>query len=271
MKLLPENEAPGRSVTEPSSVPTPDEISVVLTRELRGPLSTIEGYLELLANGGVGAVTDEQREYLDVIIRNVHRLSAVVSDWFDVARLEAGRLELVQVPVDLEEVADRAIAQLRTRIRSKEQQVTVDSPSEPVEALGDPRALLHVVDNLLSNAHKYTPPGGAIRFVVAIDGDRSVRLDVIDTGIGIREEDQARLFRKFFRAHLTDAEPGSGLGLTLVLGLLDRMGGRITVQSALGKGSTFSVLLPRAVHQDPASAEDLVSATGGQSGIRPES
>jgi signal transduction histidine kinase len=251
MALLPENEGPDNRMTERTAEPTPDEICAVLARELRSPLSTIGGYLDLLANGGVGPVTDEQREFLDVVSRNVHRLTTVVSDWYEMARLEAGRLELAHEPVDLEEIADRAIAELRSRIRSKEQQVTVEISGVPPIAIGDSRALLRVVGNLLSNAHKYTPPGGTIRVVLGPGDERMVRLDVADTGIGIREEDQPHLFRKFFRAHLTDSEPGTGLGLTLTLALVEQMGGRVVVQSVLGKGSTFSIVLPAVAEASP--------------------
>lgn len=216
----------------------------MLAREVRSPLATIEGYLDLLAHGGVGPISDEQRDFLDVVIRNVHRLSTVASDWHEMARLEAGRLDLVREPVDLVEIVDRAVADLRPGIRGKEQQVTVDVADTATMAVGDPRALLRVVGNLVSNAHKYTPPGGRIRVVLGVGEDQTVRLDVIDTGIGIRDEDQPHLFRKFFRAHLTDAEPGTGLGLTISRVLVERMGGQVLVRSVLGEGSTFSVVLP---------------------------
>jgi len=237
------------------SEPTPDEICAVLARELRTPLSTIEGYLDLLGHGGVGPLTPEQQEFLDVVSRNVRRLTLVVSDWLDMSRLEAGRYELHQETVDLLDVADLAIGELRPRIRAKEQQIGVDVPSDPVLVLGDGRALARIVGNLLSNAHKYTPPGGSIRLVLAADDD-TVKLDVQDTGIGIRDEDRPYLFRKFFRAHLTASEPGTGLGLTLVKELVERMGGQVSVSSTFGQGSTFSVVLPRAV--EPA-------VTGSQS------
>jgi signal transduction histidine kinase len=243
---LPKNQTPVELVTGLTSEPTPDEICAVLARELRTPLSTVEGYLDLLAHGGVGPLPSEQREFLDVVSRNVRRLSLVVSDWLDMSRLEAGRFELHQETVDLLDVADLAIGELRPRIRAKEQQIGVDVPSDPVLVLGDGRALARIVGNLLSNAHKYTPPGGSIRLVLAA-ADDTVKLDVQDTGIGIRDEDRPYLFRKFFRAHLTESEPGTGLGLTLVKELVQRMGGQISVQSELGKGSTFSVVLPRAV------------------------
>jgi signal transduction histidine kinase len=226
--------------------PTPDEICTVLARELRTPLATIEGYLDLLAHGGVGAITDEQREFLAVVSRNVERLTVVVGDWYDMARLDAGRLELASEPVDLLDVVDVAVGDLRARIRSKSQQIRIEAPAEPVVVLGDERALARVIGNLLSNAHKYTPPSGRIAVSLDVAGDGTARLDVQDTGIGIRDEDQPLLFRKFFRASLTESEPGTGLGLTLVKAMIDRMGGRISVRSAIGEGSTFSVTLPLA-------------------------
>lgn len=151
-------------------------------------MSTIEGYLDLLANGGVGPVTNEQREFLEVIRRNVHRLSAAVSDWYDMARIEAGHLELTHEPVDLDEIVDRAIAELRLPIRGKQQLITVDVQADPCIVAGDRRALLRAVSNLLSNAHKYTPAGGAIRVVLGFEGDGVARIDVADTGIGIDDE-----------------------------------------------------------------------------------
>jgi signal transduction histidine kinase len=246
-------------MTGQTTEPTPDEIVAVLARELRTPLSTIEGYLDLLAHGGVGPLTEEQREFLDVVMRNVKRLTVVVSDWLDMSRIEAGRFELHLEPVDLLDVADRAVAELRPRIRAKEQQITVDAPFDPLLVQADARALARIVGNLLSNAHKYTPPGGSIHVTLAEGDDTMVRLDVRDTGIGIRDEDQANLFRKFFRAHLTESEPGTGLGLTLVNVLVGRMGGRIWVESVFGQGSTFSVVLPRAVEVAPLQPVEVAS------------
>ena len=225
--------------------PTADEVCSFLARELRSPLATITGYLDLLANGGVGTLTVEQREFLDVVSRNVDRLTGVVTDWYELSRLDAGRVALTLEPVDLEEIADRAVTTLRPRIRGKAQQIAIEVASPDCFAMGDARALLQVVGNLLSNAHKYTPRGGSIR--VSIEGSgETVRLDVVDTGIGIRDDDRHHLFRTFFRASLTDAEPGSGLGLSLVQALVERMGGTVEVQSVLGLGSTFSVTLPAA-------------------------
>lgn len=256
---MPNSQASVNYARVQASEPTSGEVSAALARELRGPLSTVDGYLELLMNGGVGELTPEQKEFLGVVRRNVDRLSAVVTDWIDLGRIEGGAFRLTRETVDLEEIADRAVAAIRPRIRAKEQQISVEAPLDLTLVEGDSRALLRVVGNLLSNAHKYTPRGGSIRLVFGTapgpDGCQLARLDVIDTGIGIRDEDQAQLFRKFFRSHLTETEPGTGLGLALVQALVERHGGRVSVESALGKGSTFTIWLPCA-----ESDELLISA-----------
>jgi len=119
--------------------------------------------------------------------------------------------------------------------------------------------------NLLSNAHKYTTPGGSIQIVIGIGSDDRVRLDVTDSGIGLSDEDRRRVFRKFFRARLTEAAPGTGLGLALAKALVDRLGGQIWLHSALGAGSTFGVRLPRAAAEQPTTPTDR--HTGVESSI----
>jgi signal transduction histidine kinase len=238
----------------PSAEPTSAEFAGALARELRSPLSTVAGYLDLLVNGGVGEITDAQRDFLGVVSRNVQRLTMVVDDWLDLARLEAGTVALVRQPVDLGAIAARACEDISDAAGGKQQQLAIDFPVETMHALGDARSLYRVVSNLLSNAHKYTQPGGTISLTLDLDGEDTVRLAVADSGIGIHEEDQPMLFRKFFRAPLTESEPGTGLGLPLTRLLVERLGGTISVESALGRGATFTVRLPRAASAAAASA-----------------
>jgi signal transduction histidine kinase len=230
----------------PLAEPTPAEMYSTLAHELRSPLSTVAGYLELLANDGVGPITEAQRDFLAVISRNIHRLTLVVDDWLELTRLEAGKVAVIRRPVDVGTVAASVLAEFSESIETKQQHCTAELPDEPVWILADARTIRRIVTNLLSNAHTYTQPGGTIRLIVGPEGDDGVRIDVIDSGIGIREEDQALLFRKFFRVPLTESAPGTGLGLTLSKMMVDRLGGTIGVQSALGKGATFTVRLPRA-------------------------
>jgi two-component system, OmpR family, sensor histidine kinase ResE len=221
----------------------PEEICAILGRELRSPLSTIQKYLELLANDGVGPITAEQREFLAVAIRNVERLAMVANDWYDLSRIEAGHSDVVIGAVDLEDIVDVVLAGLRPSMFAKGQQVTADVQPNMPHAVGDSRALMRAVGNLLSNAHKYTPPGGSIAIKLSLDVSGRIRLDVVDDGIGIPDEDLPHLFQKYFRSSLTNAEPGTGLGLVIVKDLVDCMGGEVAVKSALGQGSTFTIWL----------------------------
>ena len=261
MDSMPAQDTPDTQRVGPSPEPTPAEIYSTLARELRSPLSTVAGYLELLGNGGVGPITDEQRDFLAVVSRNVHRLTLVVDDWLELSRLESGRVVVSHDAVALDAIVTRALEDTREAIDSKHQQVSIDVPNGPVQVLADTRSVYRIVSNLLSNANKYTQPGGAIRIAIAFEHDGMVRLDVADSGIGIREEDQPFLFRKFYRVPLTEAEPGTGLGLTLTRLLVERLGGTVTVRSALGKGSTFTVRLPRALPQHGAASSVQAPAT----------
>ncbi|MCC6420628.1 MAG: HAMP domain-containing histidine kinase [Gemmataceae bacterium] len=260
---MPARDTPDTQRVGPSAEPTPAEIYSTLARELRSPLSTVAGYLELLANGGVGPITEEQHDFLAVVRRNVHRLTLVVDDWLELSRLESGRVVVSREAVALDAVLSRALEDLRAAIDGKHQQVSIELPEGPVQVLADTRAVYRIVSNLLSNAHKYTQPGGSIRLRIAVETDGMVRLDVADSGIGIREEDQPLLFRKFYRVPLTEAEPGTGLGLTLTRILVEHLGGSISVQSALGQGATFTVRLPHALaaNSAPPPSEDASIAT----------
>jgi signal transduction histidine kinase len=224
-----------------------EDICTILGRELRSPLSTIQKYLELLANDGVGPITVEQRDFLAVAIRNVERLALVANDWYDLSRIEAGHCNVVLGAVDLGAIVDAALAGLRPSLFAKEQQVTVVvEPNLPC-AIGDARALTRAVGNVLSNAHKYTPPGGSIVVNQALYESERVPLEVVDDGIGIPDEDLPHLFQRYFRSSLTNAEPGTGLGLVIVKDLVERMGGEVAAKSALGHGSTFTIVLEAAV------------------------
>lgn len=260
MDTSPALTTPARQQCGQCAEPTPAEFSGALARELRSPLSTVTGYLELLANGGVGEITDAQRDFLSVVSRNVQRLTMVVDDWLDLARLEAGRVPVIRQPVDIGAIAARACEDISEAVGSKQQQLAIDFPTATVHALGDSRSLHRVVSNLLSNAHKYTQPGGVISLTLGLDGEDTIRLAVTDSGIGIHEEDQPFLFRKFFRAPLTEAEPGTGLGLPLTRLLVERLGGTISVESALGKGATFTVRLPRATDTAGATTAASIAA-----------
>jgi signal transduction histidine kinase len=223
------------------------EFVTVVTHELRSPLTSIAGYLDLLleAEGREGA---EAREaYLQIVKRNADRLLKLINDLLDIARLEAGKLEMKRLPLDLKGLIQEVSGALRPQIEGKGQHLRLDLAAPLPVVTGDPERLTQILLNLISNAHKYTPPGGSI--TVATRAERAgVCIAVQDTGIGLSAEEQQQLFTKFFRAQhpLVREAGGTGLGLAIARALVERHGGTITVVSAPGQGSTFNVTLPTA-------------------------
>ena len=179
-----------------------------------------------------------------MVERNGQRLLRLVGDLLFVAQVEAGKLALERTRADLEEIARDAIDAVRPR--AEEQDIQLVLEAAPVPALaGDPGRLGQMLDNLISNAIKFTPPQGRVTVRLAAEGDRAV-LEVSDTGIGIAAEDEDRLFERFFRASGAHAAaiPGVGLGLTIVKSIVEGHGGEIEVASELGHGTTFRIELP---------------------------
>ncbi len=235
------------------------EFVSMVSHELRTPLTSIQGYIALLLQGESGELAAEQREFLIVVQNNAERLLALINDLLDLARIEAGRIELHRATLDLARLVQDVARALRPLIEGKQQQLTLDLPPALPPVWADANRVAQVVTNLLSNAHKYTPAGGSIRVTVrAADG--TVGVEVRDTGIGLSAEEQAQCFAKFFRAKDRRAQEagGTGLGLAISRSLVELHGGHITVSSAPGQGSTFSVTLP--VCQPPPVQEETETA-----------
>ncbi|MGH2366620.1 MAG: ATP-binding protein [Chloroflexota bacterium] len=225
------------------------EFVSLVSHELRTPLTSIVGYVDLLLEPDAEPLSEEQREFLEVARNNAARLTGLIEDLLDLSRIEAGRIELRLTDLDVAEEATQIAASLHRQIAAKGQTLTVNLPERPPRVKADRARLQQVLVNLLSNAHKYTPDGGAICLDVAatLEG-QAVRIAVRDTGIGMSEADLAHLFERFYRARndATLRERGTGLGLSITKSLVELMGGRMGVQSAPGKGSTFSFTLPAA-------------------------
>jgi signal transduction histidine kinase/CheY-like chemotaxis protein len=222
-----------------------DEFVSLVSHELRTPLTSIKGYVDLLIDGEVGAVSAEQTEFLQIVKNNADRLVSLINDLLDISRIEAGKIELKRAPVDVRRIVDGAAQVLRPQIEEKRQTLALDIPPDVPAVLGDEGRLIQVLNNLLSNAYKYTPSDGHIAVVARADG-RTVRIAVSDTGVGMTPADQQRLFTKFFRAQnrATQEVAGTGLGLAITRQLVEMHGGQINVVSAPGAGSTFTVTLP---------------------------
>jgi signal transduction histidine kinase/CHASE3 domain sensor protein len=225
-----------------------DEFFALVSHELRTPLTSIVGYLELLddeahANGGDPAA-EQRRQFLGTIDRNARRLLRLVGDLLFVAQVEAGKLGLQEGDVELDAVAREAVEAAAPRAAAGGVELTLET--EPVPLLrGDRDRLAQALDNLVSNAIKFTPAGGRVSVRLRSEEDRAV-LEVADTGIGIPQADLQRLFQRFFRTKraTSAAIPGVGLGLTIAQAIVHSHEGQISVTSEEGRGTTFRIALP---------------------------
>ncbi len=230
-----------------------DFISFV-AHELKTPMTSIRGYADLLAKGAVGPINDNQAQFLAVIRANVERMARLVSDLADISRIEAGKLELEFQRVDFHDVVDEVVHSLSQQIESKNQTLEVHIPDDLPPVWGDRVRLAQILTNLVSNAHKYTPEGGTIEiWAEHVPNEwqpngppEVVHVAVRDNGLGISEEEQEKIFQKFFRSEDRRAReaPGTGLGLHITKNLVELHGGRIWFESKLGEGTTFHFTVP---------------------------
>ena len=226
-----------------------DEFVALVSHELRTPLTSIRGYLELVLDGEPENLTDEQRQFLKVVERNSDRLQRLVGDLLFVAQVDAGRLALELDHLDAAEVGAEAIEAARPAADQKglELRLTGDSRAQ---LIGDRARLAQLVDNLVSNAIKFTPGGGHVEISVR-SGNGNVTIEISDSGMGISADDQERLFQRFYRtpSATSQAIPGTGLGLAISKAIVDAHEGTIELESTEGHGTTFRVTIPAHVNQ----------------------
>jgi len=216
-----------------------------MSHELRTPLNAIIGFSDVLLAGMTGALTDKQHECLGYIRQSGRHLLSLINDILDLSKIEAGRMELDVARFDLRVAMDNAMILVRERAERHGIRLDAELAPELGQYDGDERKFKQILLNLLSNALKFTPDGGAVR-VAAERVDGSYVFRVSDTGIGIAAADHERIFEEF-RQVGSDYErkaEGTGLGLSLARKLVELHGGRITVESAPGSGSTFTFNLP---------------------------
>jgi two-component system, NtrC family, sensor kinase len=216
-----------------------------MSHELRTPLNAIVGFSQVLKQRLFGEVNEKQEEYLDDILSSADHLLALINDILDLSKVEAGQVELDIGLFSLRESMERGVVMVRER--ASKHGIAVDAHLDPSADLieGDERRIRQVVFNLLSNAVKFTPEGGRIDVSTASDKGRVI-VSVSDTGPGIAPEDQDRIFEEFQQAGGENGQrpEGTGLGLALSKELVAMHGGRIWVESELGKGSTFRFTIP---------------------------
>ena len=215
-----------------------------MSHELRTPLNSIIGFAQVLRERMFGELNAKQEEYLDDIISSGHHLLSLINDVLDLSKVEAGQVELDVEPFSLRDALERGVVIVRERATKEGVQVALKADPAVDVVEGDERRITQVIFNLLSNAVKFTPPGGAVD-VSAAQVDGEVRVAVADTGPGLASEDHERIFEEFQQAEAgVELHEGTGLGLALSKRLVELHGGRIWVDSELGKGSTFVFTLP---------------------------
>jgi PAS domain S-box-containing protein len=230
------------------------DMILTASHDLRNPVNLTMGALDLLGKRTEN-LTPVQKEALDLSLLGVHRIEALIKDLLDLERIER-RVGLRLSRCDLAEIAQTVVTELILPAQQRQQQLTYDHPGVQVSVLGDPQRLYQVISNLVSNAIKYTQPGGLVTVILRTHGDH-VQLDVRDTGPGITPEAQARIFERFYRAPSVSAdERGTGLGLAIVKSIVEQHAGRVWVTSVVGQGSAFSVSLPAWRDEVPANNTD---------------
>jgi len=227
-----------------------------VAHELKNPLTSIRGYSDVLLGGAVGALSDPQRNFLFTIRGNADRMNTLVSDLNDITKLQTDNMRIDAKPMDFNTVIVESTRPFGKQITDKGQRLIVDVEPDLPKVQGDEGRLIQVLINMVSNAHKYTPEDGEITLTAHIDPSLRnakgrplppmLHVQVRDTGIGLSEEDMNKLFTPYFRSlnPLAQEQLGTGLGLTITQGIIERHGGMIWVNSTLGQGTTFHFTVP---------------------------
>ena len=220
------------------------EFLASMSHELRTPLNAIIGFSQVLRERISGDINAKQEEYLDDILSSSNHLLALINEVLDLAKVEAGQVELHVAPFSLQDALERGISTVREQATSGGVQLTLHANGGPTIVTGDERRIRQVIFNLLANAVKFTPSGGRVD-VTATHADGEARISVADTGGGIAADDLERIFEEFQQTELgARLHEGTGLGLALSKRFVEMHGGRIWCDSVVGTGSTFVFTLP---------------------------
>jgi signal transduction histidine kinase len=223
-----------------------DDFVSLVSHELRTPLAAMKGATDNLLDGLVGSLNSAQDRCLAVIKRNIERLNRMISDLLDISRIEAGKIQLIKQKTDIISLVSEVLALLKDPAKEKNiNLLTSYVPDMPVID-ADPDKIIQVLINLVGNALKFTPSGGQVTIGVGKVVDY-LQISVVDTGSGIPSQDLNKVFDKFYQVTRTDDAAkvkGTGLGLPISKGIVEKHGGKIWAQSELGKGSNFSFTLP---------------------------
>jgi signal transduction histidine kinase len=231
-----------------------DEFVGTVSHELRTPLTSIRGFVELMLDESGDPLTEQQRGFLATVQRGSNRLERLVNDLLLTAQLQAGHLDIQKTLADLVKIVRESVESARPQASIKALQLSLVCPSASIEVEADGVRLAQAVDNVISNAIKFTPEGGSVEVALAQEGDR-VSLTVTDTGMGMTAADVERLFEPFFRTDSAGEIQGTGLGLPIVKAIIEAHDGLISVASEPDVGTLFAISLPLAdpfEHQAPS-------------------
>jgi signal transduction histidine kinase len=231
-----------------------NEFISMVSHELRTPLTTIKGFVSIVLNEETGPLNDQQRHFLKTSDRAIDRLTLLVSDLLDISRIEAGQIKMQLRPVALDELFSRAAMSFMPQFKAQSLILTLNIPDHLPAVLADPERIGQVLDNLLTNALKFTTRGGIT--LTASDKGDYVMVSVKDTGVGIPVEEQDKIFEKFYQIKTGSGWPskGTGLGLAIVRSIVESHRGKVWVEGEAGQGADFRFILPRA-RMEPA--EDI--------------
>lgn len=235
-----------RDVTEEREIDkAKSEFVSLASHQLRTPLSTIKWYTEMLVAGEAGKLTDEQQKYLDEIYVGNQRMIELVNALLNVSRIEMGTLAVDPHPTDLVELANGVVEELKPLIEEKQIDFNTDFEKDLPEVKVDPKMIRVAIQNILTNAIKYTNPNGKVTIALKKSG-KSIIIQISDSGVGIPEHQQDKIFTKLFRAdNVKEMDTqGTGLGLYIVKSIIEETGGKIWFKSKVGEGTTFFVTIP---------------------------
>jgi signal transduction histidine kinase len=213
-----------------------------VAHEFRTPLSVVKGSLDNLADNLHGELSGDQRQPVEMCQREIDRLKRLVADLLDIARIEQGRLRMVQEELSLQECLRPLGKSFEGMLQDRGLRLTLDLPATPITVTGDRDRLSQVFINLVNNAIKFTERGG-IHIRLSRDGNET-QIEIEDTGRGVPQEDLTRIFDKFERVKSSEDIEGTGLGLPITKGIVELHHGRIWAESQLGQGSRFIIRLP---------------------------